>query len=147
MSNPSFGGGRRGTGDENGSQNGPPGSPAVLVIERTEATRRLMAQALRPDYRVDAVATYEQARRRAAETRYDGIVLSVYRQDVEAGVELMTTIRASAPREAISVILVGRSPLDRAPSSFLDAGFDDVMRMPFAKSDLLDVVGRHVSVE
>lgn len=147
MSNPSFGGGRGGTGDENGSQNGPPGGPAVLVIEQTEATRRLMAQALRPDYRVDTVATYDQARRRAAETRYDGIVLSVYRQDVEAGIELGKDLRASVPSEDISVILVGRSSLDRASSSLLDAGFDDVMRMPFAKSDLLDVVGRHVSVE
>lgn len=146
MSNSSFGGGGP-TGDENGFQSGPSGGPAVLVVERTEATRRLMAQALRPDYRVDAVATYDQARRRAEETRYDGIVLSAYRQDVEAGVELMKDLRASAPPEEMSIILVGRSPLDRDPSSLLDAGFDDVIRMPFAKSTLLDVVGRHVSAE
>jgi len=144
--NSSFGDGGR-TEDENGFQNGPSGGPAVLVIERTEATRRLMAQALRPDYRVDVVATYDQARRRAEETRYDGIVLSVYRQDVGAGVELMKDLRASAPPEEVAVILVGRSSFDRDPSSLLDAGFDDVMRMPFAKSTLLDVVGRHVSAE
>lgn len=146
MSNSSFEDGR-GTEGKNGFQNAPSDGPAVLVIERTEATRRLMAQALQPDYRVDAVATYDQARRRAAETGYDGIVLSVYRQDVEAGVELMKDFRASAPSEEVAVILVGRSSFDRDPSSLLKAGFDDVMRMPFAKSTLLDVVGRQVAVE
>jgi DNA-binding response OmpR family regulator len=80
------------------------------------------------------------------ETRYDGIVLSVHRHDVGAGVELMKDLRASAPPGEGAVILVGRSSFDRDPSSLLDAGFDDVMRMPFAKSALLDVVGRHVSV-
>jgi DNA-binding response OmpR family regulator len=135
------------TEDENGFQNGPSGGPAVLVIEQTEATRGLMAQALEPDYRVDAVATYDQARRRAEETRYDGIVLSVYRHDVEAGVELMKNLRASARPGEVAVVLVVRSSFDRDSSSLLDAGFDDVMRMPFAKSALLDVVGRHVSVE
>jgi len=135
------------TEDENGFQNGPSGGPAVLVIEQTEATRGLMAQALQPDYRVDAVATYDQARRRAEETRYRGIVLSVYRHDVEAGVELMENLRASARPGEVAVILVVRSSFDRDPSSLLDAGVDDVMRMPFAKSTLLDIVGRHVSVE
>lgn len=135
------------TEDENGFQNGPSGGPAVLVIEQTEATRGLMAQALQPDYRVDAVATYDQARRRAEETRYRGIVLSVHRHDVEAGVELMKNLRASARPGEVAVILVVRSSFDRDSSSLLDAGFDDVMRMPFAKSTLLDVVGRHVSVE
>jgi hypothetical protein len=42
---------------------------------------------------------------------------------------------------------VGRSPLDRDTSSLLDAGFDDVLRMPFAESELLDIMARQVPTE
>ena len=146
MSNASFGDGEH-TEDENGFRTGPSGAPAVLVIERTEATRRLIVQALRPDYQVDAVATYAQARRRAAETRYDGIVLSVYQRDVEEGIELMRDLRALDGFEGVPIILVCRPPLDQNESSLLDAGFDDVLRMPFAESELLDVMSRHVTRE
>jgi CheY-like chemotaxis protein len=39
---------------------------------------------------------------------------------------------------------VCRPPLDRSEATLLDAGFDDVLRMPFAESELLDVVARHL---
>lgn len=142
MSNASFGDG--GPGDEDGFRPGAPGAPAVLVIERTDATRRLIEQALRADYQVDAVGTYEQARRRAEENPYDGIVLSVYQRDVEAGIELMEALRAPDAAEGVPIILVCRPPLDRSEATLLDAGFDDVLRMPFAESELLDVVARHL---
>lgn len=146
MNTTSFEGGGS-TEDGNGFRNGPSGVPSVLVIEQTEATRRLMEQALRPDYRVDAVATYEQARSHAAETRYDGIILSVYQRDVEMGIELMEDLRASPHSDDVPIIFVGRSPLDRDTSSLLDAGFDDVLRMPFAESELLDIMARQVPTE
>jgi DNA-binding response OmpR family regulator len=142
MSDTSPGGG--GADGETGGRSGPKGRPSVLIIEPTEPTRRLMEQALRPDYRVDAVATYEQARRHVGETHYDGIILSVYQRDVEAGLELMTSLRGALSREEGPVILVGRAPPGRDDPSLRDAGVDDVLRMPFTESELLDVVGRHL---
>lgn len=123
------------------------GEGSVLVIERNDSTRQLMKRALQPTYRVRTAVTYNQARRHAEEGRYDAVVLSVYHRDLDEGIELLEAFRATGAHASVPIILVGRPPLGRDEEALRDAGFDDVLRMPFTQSDLLAILDRHVSGE
>jgi DNA-binding response OmpR family regulator len=120
------------------------GGKSVLAIERNESTRQLMTRALRSTYRVRAAVSYDQGRRYAEAGRYDAVILSVYHRDLDEGIELLGAIRATEDHTAVPVILVGRPPLGRDEEALRDAGFDDVLRMPFTQSDLLAILDRHV---
>jgi CheY-like chemotaxis protein len=111
--------------------------PSVLVVEHIRATRELMALVLRGRYRVQTADTYAQALRRVQATRYDGVLMSVTLQGLQAGVEAITAVRARAGYAAIPLIVVIGPSLENVRGRLEAAGGDAFLRMPFGRTDLL----------
>jgi len=114
--------------------------PSLLVVEHIRATRELVALVLRGRYRVQTADTYAQALRCVRTTRFEGVLISVTRQGVQAGIEAITALRAQAGDATVPLIVVIGPSLEGVRGQFRAAGGDAFLRMPFGRADLLAVL-------
>lgn len=123
------------------------GAPTILLVERNQSTRDVIQHTLRSQYQIDAVTAYEEARHLAESEEYDGILLSVYHQALEQGVEMVNQLRLPDACADVPIIILARPLMEGGWDKLFDDGVDDVVQMPFSKSDLFEVLGRHLSDE
>lgn len=102
--------------------------------------RDLMESVLQRAYRIETVATYEEAVQETRDARYDGIVLSVYPGDLERGADVMDDIRSTDRHDTVPILIVGGPFLEHNCEFLQEAGADAVLERPFVQSDLLDTL-------
>ena len=125
---------------DNRENEGSDGNPQLLIIERNESTRELMRRALRSEYDVATAPTYENGRRRAETESYDGIVVSVYHRELQEGVDMLTDLRSLDGLSTVPIIAVCPPIVEQGHEPLLEAGCDQVLKMPFTRSDLLEIL-------
>jgi DNA-binding response OmpR family regulator len=103
-----------------------------------------MWRALRPTYEPQLAATYEDVRRHVQEQSFDAVVMSLYPFDVDEGIQVVEDVRAKAAHAECPIIAVCHPSVEAESESLRQAGFDDVVRMPFGQSELLAVLDRHL---
>jgi two-component system chemotaxis response regulator CheY len=123
-----------------------PVAPSVLVVESVRSTRELMALVLQRHYRTQTAATYEQALRRARTTSFDAVLMSVTLRGVEAGSAMIEDVRALDGYAEVPIMVVVGPSLDAGKERLAAAGGDGFLRMPFVRSDLLEILHRHLHV-
>lgn len=122
----------------NGSQH------QILVVEPIRSTRELLGTVLEGTYDIESVATYEEALRRVSSTHFDAILMSMNLTRVRTGTETLKRMRARSGYEDVPIIVFGGPSLDDEQERLGTAGGDEFLRMPFVRSELLDLLSRHV---
>ena len=106
----------------------------VLVVDDEPAVRDALARALRLDgYAVELAADGKEALDRAADVRFDAILLDVAMPHVD-GLEVTRRLRGAGDRTPI-LMLTARDAVDDRVDG-LDAGADDYVVKPFALKEL-----------
>ncbi len=111
------------------------GPPArILLVDDEQQIRRLLSVALARDgYRVEAVASGEEAISHLVATPVDLVLLDLGLPDTD-GVDLCREIRAWT---SVPVIVVTVRSEDRQKVAALDCGADDYVTKPFSMAELL----------
>ena len=110
-------------------------SMRILLAEDEPDAARMLAKGLREHaFAVDIVADGESARREAALTDYDAIILDVMLPS-RSGISVCRSIRAAGSTTPI-LMLTARDAVDSRVAG-LDSGADDYMVKPFAFEELL----------
>jgi len=111
------------------------GAVRILVVEDERKVASFICRALRENaYVVDIASSGERALAKAAEGRYDGILLDV-RLPGLSGIEVCRELRAS--RIDTPILMISARSLVEQRVEGLDAGAEDYLTKPFAVAELL----------
>jgi two-component system KDP operon response regulator KdpE len=108
--------------------------PVVLVVEDEVQMRRALATNLKArGYRVETVATGEEALAEVARLHPDLVVLDLGLPGID-GVEVIEGIRGWSP---VPILVLSARGAEEAKVAALDAGADDYVTKPFGMAELL----------
>jgi len=115
-------------------------TPRILVVEDEEVIRELLVPTLRDEsYRVDAVATGEEALKRLERTLYDVVLLDLNLPGMH-GMNVLSAAPATQT-DAQFIVMTAFGSVDTAVEAMKLGAFDYVNK-PFRTEELLLILGR-----
>ena len=119
-------------------------TPALLIVDDSEAIRKLLVHALRgePELEIEAVGSAREARERLAQRSF-AVVVTDLSMPEEDGISLMQWAKASFPGP-IWIVLTGHGTLDSAVSA-LQLGAFDFIGKPLSMATLRNSVRNALS--
>jgi DNA-binding response OmpR family regulator len=115
----------------------------ILIVDDEKAVRESLEEILKmEDYRVETVASGEEALERINEEEFNLVLLDLKMPGID-GVEVMRQISRYA-HDAKVIILTGHGTLESAIEA-LRLGAEDYMLKPYESAAILDSIGRALS--
>lgn len=118
--------------------------PKILHVEDNEATRIIIKKYLVKYYDIDQAEDGTTAIEKAAETKYDLILMDINLGYGIDGVEAMQKIRVLSGYADTPVIAVTAYVLAGDKEKFLEQGFNDYLGKPFTKDQLIQLAQNHL---
>ncbi len=118
---------------------------AILVVEDEQSVRRGMARmAERLGHSVTSVSGFEEAlaRLRAADTRYDALVVDVHLDEAHTGFDLFEELRQEGRGRERRLVFTTGDSISASTRDQLQRSERPVLRKPFKLEELRDVLDR-----
>jgi CheY-like chemotaxis protein/nitrogen-specific signal transduction histidine kinase len=119
----------------------------ALVVDDVEDNREVLRGLLeRADVEVEQASDGAEALEQIAEQRPDIVFMDV-RMPVMDGLTAVQRLRERWPDDPIVCVAITASGLLRAPSYYLNAGFDDFIGKPFLFATVCECIARHLQLD
>ena len=120
-------------------------SDRLLVVEDSDATRRLLSLVLSDRFECELAADASEAIEKAQKERFKAVLMDINLGTGKSGVEVLEHLRQTSPYQQVPFMAVTAMASPRDESLLLNKGFDAYLAKPFQKSKLLSTLDQMLS--
>jgi len=114
--------------------------PLVLLVEDDPSTSDVITIFLRKVCKLEYANRADKAIQKAAEKKYDAILMDINLGRGPGGKEAMELIKMNTTNSDTPVIAVTAYTLDNEKETLLNSGFADYISKPFNKSEIIEIL-------
>jgi signal transduction histidine kinase len=116
--------------------------PAVLLIEDNQPNRLVITRMLRQDFLIREVEDGFSGIALASQKIFDVVLIDVNLGPGLDGIDTMQEIRKLSGYEKVPILAVTAYAMESDRDRLLKKGFDDYLKKPFSKEELIDLIRR-----